>query len=175
MGVSVQTSRCASKGLDPGMSSLERPKLRPVNSRRVEHQGQSFVMLQDVTGAISQPVLIPIDGFNHIVRHFNGQSTLIEIQGHVLRSTGLFLALNELEGLVNRLDAAMLIEGPTFEAFHQVLSRIGKAAGRAGRTVLCRHRAGAARPARAVFRRWRRCGHSRRQGGRSTEPSFVAF
>ena len=108
------------------MSSLERPKLRPVNSRRVEHQGQSFVMLQDVTGAISQPVLIPIDGFNHIVRHFNGQSTLIEIQGHVLRSTGLFLALNELEALVNRLDAAMLIEGPTFEAFHRSYRESGK-------------------------------------------------
>jgi MEMO1 family protein len=108
------------------MSSLERPKLRPVNSRRVEHQGQSFVVLQDVTGAIAQPVLIPIDGFNHIVRHFNGQSTLIEIQGHVLRSTGLFLALNELEGLVSRLDAAMLIEGPTFEAFHRSYRESGK-------------------------------------------------
>jgi AmmeMemoRadiSam system protein B len=83
-------------------------------------------MLQDVTGAIAQPVLVPIDGFNHIVRHFNGQSTLIEIQGHVLRSTGLFLALNELEGLVSRLDAAMLIEGPTFEAFHRTYRESGK-------------------------------------------------
>ena len=66
------------------MSSLERPKLRPISPRRVEHQGQSFIALQDLTGAIQQSVLIPIDGFNHIVRHFDGQSTLIEIQGLVL-------------------------------------------------------------------------------------------
>ena len=79
------------------MSSLERPKLRPVNARKVEQQGQSFVVLQDLTGAIAQPVLIPIDGFNHIIRQFDGQSTLVEIQGRVLRSTGLFLAINELK------------------------------------------------------------------------------
>ena len=109
------------------MSSLERPKLRPVNSRRVEHQGQSFVMLQDVTGAIAQPVLIPVDGFNHIVRHFNGQSTLVEIQGHVSAlDRACSWPLNELEGLVNRLDAAMLIEGPTFDAFHRSYRESGK-------------------------------------------------
>jgi len=101
------------------MSSLERPKLRPVLPRRIEHQGQPFVLLQDLTGALSEPVLIPFDGFNHIVRHFDGQSTISEIQGRILRSTGLFLALEELHGLVRRLDQAMVIEGPTFEAFHQ--------------------------------------------------------
>jgi AmmeMemoRadiSam system protein B len=108
------------------MSSLERPKLRPVSPRRVEHQGQSFVMLQDLTGAIAQPVLIPIDGFNHIVRHFDGRSTLVEIQGRVLQATGLFLAMGELESLVNRLDAAMVIEGPTFEAFHRTYRESGR-------------------------------------------------
>ncbi len=110
----------------PAMSSLERPKLRPVNARKVEHQGQAFVVLQDVTGAIAQQVLVPIDGFNHVVRRFDGQSTLAEIQGLVLRSTGLFLAMSELESLVNRLDAAMLIEGPTFDAFHQSFRESGK-------------------------------------------------
>ncbi len=83
-------------------------------------------MLQDLTGAIAQPVLIPVDGFNHIVRHFDGQSTLNEIQGRVLQSTGLFLAMGELESLVNRLDAAMVIEGPTFEAFHRSYRESGR-------------------------------------------------
>jgi MEMO1 family protein len=124
------------------MSTLERPKLRPVSPRRVEHQGQSFIMLQDMTGAVAQPVLIPIDGFNHIVRHFDGQSTLIEIQGRVLRATGLFLALNELEGLVTRLDAAMLIEGPTFDAFHRSYRESGRRpAAMAGRSYAATTRA----------------------------------
>jgi AmmeMemoRadiSam system protein B len=124
------------------MSSLERPKLLPVNARKVEQQGQSFVMLQDVTGAIAQPVLIPIDGFNQIIRHFDGQSTLIEIQGRVLRTTGLFLALNELESLVSRLDAAMIIEGPTFDAFHRSFRESGRRpAAMAGRSYAATARA----------------------------------
>jgi MEMO1 family protein len=99
-------------------------------------------MLQDVTGAIAQPVLIPIDGFNHIVRQFDGQSTLIEIQGRVLRSTGLFLALNELESLVSRLDAAMIIEGPTFDAFHRSFRESGRRpAAMAGRSYAATARA----------------------------------
>ena len=124
------------------MSTLLRPKLRPVSPRRVEHEGQSFVLLQDLTGAIAQPVLIPLDGFNHIVRHFDGESTLIEIQGKVLRSTGIFLALGELESLVNRLDAAMVIEGPTFEVFQRSYRESGRRpAAMAGRSYAATMRA----------------------------------
>jgi MEMO1 family protein len=124
------------------MSSLERPKLRPVNARKVEQQGQSFVMLQDVTGAMAQPVLVPMDGFNHVIRQFDGQSTLVEIQGRVLRSTGMFLALNELESLVSRLDAAMIIEGPTFDAFHRSFRESGRRpAAMAGRSYAATARA----------------------------------
>src|SRR5262245_33788347 len=99
------------------MSSLERPKLRPLVPHRIEHQGQSLVVLQDARGVRSRPVVLPLDGAYHVVRHFDGQSTLSEIQGRVLRATGMFLALNEIESLVQQLDAAMVIEGPTFEAF----------------------------------------------------------
>jgi AmmeMemoRadiSam system protein B len=108
------------------MSSLERPKLRPVMPRRVEHQAQAFVLLQDPTGVVTQSVLIPYDGFHHIVRHFDGQSTLLDIQARVLRQTGLFLALQELEDLVRRLDAAMILDGPTFAAFHQEFRESGR-------------------------------------------------
>jgi MEMO1 family protein len=108
------------------MSSLERPKLRPVMPRRVEHQGQPFVLLQDPTGVVSEPILLPFDGFQHVVRHFDGQSTLVDIQAKVLRQTGLFLALSELEDLVRRLDAAMILDGPTFTAFHQSYRESGR-------------------------------------------------
>ena len=84
----------------------------------------------------------------------------------MLRSTGLFLALNELEGLVSRLDAAMVIEGPTFEAFHRSYRESGRRPAALAGPVVCRDRAGALRPARAVLRRLRRCGHSRRHAGR---------
>jgi MEMO1 family protein len=111
-----------SQSVTPGGAehpSLERPRLRPLTARRIEHQGQSFVMLQDSAGVVPQPVLIPFDGYVQVVRHFDGQSTLMEIQARVLRETGHFVAMKELEDLVRRFDEAMIIEGPAFEMFHQ--------------------------------------------------------
>ena len=108
------------------MSSLERPKLRPLTARRIEHQGQSFVMLQDPTGVVPQPVLVPWDGYSHVVRHFDGQSTLIEIQARVLRETGQFVAMKDLEDLVRRFDESMIIEGPAFAMFHQQYRESGR-------------------------------------------------
>jgi AmmeMemoRadiSam system protein B len=101
------------------MSSLERPKLRPVQPRRVEHQGRTYILLQDVSGASSQPFVLPPDVFEHVVRLFDGRSSLTEIQAAVLRQTGMFVTTQELRDIVMRLDAAMLVEGPTFDAFHQ--------------------------------------------------------
>jgi MEMO1 family protein len=94
--------------------------------RRVNHQGQVFVVLQDLCGALAEPVLLPVDGYDHIVRHFDGQSTLAEIQARVLRQTGMFLPLGDLESLVRRLDAAMILEGPTFSAFYQSYRESGR-------------------------------------------------
>ena len=49
-------------------------------------------MLQDPAGVVPQPVLIPFDGYVRVVRHFDGQSTLMEIQARVLQETGQFVA-----------------------------------------------------------------------------------
>ena len=94
--------------------------------RRVEHQGQSFVLLQDPTGVVSEPILLPFDGFQHIVRHFDGQSTLIDIQAKSSTPNGSFSRAHELEELVRRLDAAMILDGPTFAAFHQSYRESGR-------------------------------------------------
>ncbi len=83
-------------------------------------------MLQDPSGVFPQPFVLPLDLFNHIVRHFDGRSSLIEIQAIVLRQTGMFVALKELQDLVRRLDAAMIIEGPTFERFFQSYRESGR-------------------------------------------------
>src|SRR5262249_3830102 len=114
--------RAVTQSVTPGgatHSSLERPKLRPLSARRIEHQGQSFVVLQDPAGVVPQPVLIPFEGYVQVVRYFDGQSALMEIQARVLRETGHFVAMKDLEDLVRRFDEAMIIEGPAFEMFHQ--------------------------------------------------------
>ncbi len=124
------------------MSSLERPKLRPVQPRRVEHQGQVYILLHDATGASSQPFVLAFDVFNHVVRHFDGRSSLSEIQAIVLRQTGMFVALQELREIVSRLDAGMVIEGPTFDAFHQAYRESrSRPAALAGRSYAATQRA----------------------------------
>src|SRR5947209_4143846 len=107
------------------MATTERPKLRPLSGRRCEHLGQAFVALEDPMGLLAGPVLIPADGFHHVVRHFDGETTLDAIRARVLRETGHRLPFGELEGLVDRLDRAMVLEGPTFASFSASYARAG--------------------------------------------------
>jgi AmmeMemoRadiSam system protein B len=76
-------------------------------------------MLQDPAGVVPQPVLIPLDGYVRVIRHFDGRSTLMEIQARVLQESGHFVAMKELEDLVRRFDEAMILDGPAFAMFHQ--------------------------------------------------------
>lgn len=101
------------------MATLERPKLRPMHARRVDHQGQSLVALEDPLGVASGPVMIPMDGFHWVVRHFDGTRGLRDIQADVMRQTGQMIPSADLESLVAQLDRAMVLDGPTFQAFHK--------------------------------------------------------
>ncbi len=101
------------------MGSLDRPKLRPLPpGRRLEHQGRAYVALFDPLGAFRDAVLIPIEGYLGVVRHFDGETPLAEIQARVLRETGRAISAAELRNLVEQLDRAMVLDGPTFAAFH---------------------------------------------------------
>src|SRR5919112_3042966 len=85
------------------MASLDRPKLRPVSVQRFDHAGQSFAVLEDPLGVVSNPVLIPLDGFHWVVRHFDGRTSLTEIQARILRETGQLIPAAELTRLVEQL------------------------------------------------------------------------
>ena len=100
------------------MASLDRPKLRPLPPGHCfEHQGRAFVALVDPLGAFRDPVLIPIDLYLGVVRHFDGRTPLAEIQARSLRETGRAVSSPEIRDLVEQLDRAMVLEGPTFAAF----------------------------------------------------------
>ena len=101
------------------MATLDHPKLRPLHARRVDHEGQALVAFEDPLGVASKSVMIPLDGFHWVVRHFDGSKALGEIQADVLRQTGQMIPSIELESMVTQLDRAMILDGPTFQAFHQ--------------------------------------------------------
>lgn len=104
---------------EPGprpMTMLDRPKLRPLHVQRLDHEGRAYVTLSDPLGIASNPVMVPLDGYLGIVRHFNGENSLDAIC-ESLRRTGQPVAPIELEALITQLDRAMLLDGPTFGAY----------------------------------------------------------
>ena len=101
------------------MATIELPRLRPLNVQRHDQNGASYALLSDPRSAFEHGVLVPLDIFLQVVRHFDGATALPEIQARFLRETGRFIAMAELERLVEDLDRSMVLDGPTFQAFHQ--------------------------------------------------------
>ena len=101
------------------MASLERPKLRPLSAQRLEHQGRSYAALEDPLGVFDDPVLIPLDGF-HCDRPPPGrQDDAAGDPGAGTAATwGSGSRLSTLREMVEQLDQAMVLDGPTFAAFH---------------------------------------------------------
>lgn len=99
------------------MATLEQPRLRPLRAYRVEHEGRAYAGFDDSLGVSDASALVPLEVAQYILPHFDGRATLPEIQASVLRTTGQLLPLENLESLVAQLDAAMVLDGPTFEAF----------------------------------------------------------
>ena len=67
------------------MATLDRPQFRPLSLAQFDYQGRSYAVLEDPLGVFSTPVLVPLEVFLPICRHFDGQLSLEEIR----RRTGL--------------------------------------------------------------------------------------
>ena len=101
------------------MPTLDRPKLRPLSASRFDHQGRSYALIQDPLGAFTNPVLVPLDLFVQVCRHFDGELTLDEIaRGCTLRRERS-VPRRCCERLVAELDSAMVLDGPTFASFQE--------------------------------------------------------
>lgn len=116
------------------MSELDRPKLRSMSARRVEHGGESLVVLEDPYRLSESPIVLALDAYVHVVRHFNGRNSLLDIQELALRSASQHLELSALRDLVEQLDRAFALEGPAFDsavrAFRESRRRPAAMAGR---------------------------------------------
>jgi AmmeMemoRadiSam system protein B len=99
------------------MASLDLPKIRPLGGHTVEHEGHTVVQFDDPLDLASTTLLIPIELFQWVVRRFDGQTLLTEIQADLLRDTGQLITTAELLAIVEQLDRALILEGPSFAAF----------------------------------------------------------
>lgn len=116
------------------MPAPERPRLRPLSARRIENHGLSLMVLDDPRRFCSTPVILPLDVFHHVVRHFNGRNSLEEVDRLVLESTGRGVGIPYLRRLVDELDRALALEGSRLDAavraFHEAPERPAALAGR---------------------------------------------
>jgi MEMO1 family protein len=99
------------------MASLDVPKLRPLGGRAVRHGGQAYVQFDDSLGVAAPGVLVPLDLYQYVVRRFDGATPLRDIQAAVIRETGQLVPEARLRAIIEQLDAAMVLDGPTFAAF----------------------------------------------------------
>lgn len=116
------------------MSELDRPKLRLLAARRVDRGGESLVVLEDPSRLAGSPIVLALDAYLHVVRHFNGRNSLTDVQGLVFRSTSQYLELSAIRELVEQLDRALALEGPRLDEavreFREARSRPAAMAGR---------------------------------------------
>jgi AmmeMemoRadiSam system protein B len=106
------------------MATLDRPLLRPLSRSRVEHRSRLCVAFEDSLGLFQGQVLIPIELYQLAVRDFDGTKTLDQIRTRILEENGQDFPLAEMKRLVEQLDRAMVLEGPTLADFTASYARL---------------------------------------------------
>lgn len=97
----------------------ENPKLRPVETQWVRHNGQPAVLLKDRLGLSQQAVIVP-QALVPLLPLCDGTRDIRMLrQGYELR-TGLPLSTSVVENLVAGLEQAILLEGARFNAAYQL-------------------------------------------------------
>jgi AmmeMemoRadiSam system protein B len=97
--------------------TVERPRLRPGVAAAPDHGDPRYVYLWDRLRLAHQPQRLTLPEFMW-VQMFDGARSLRDIQAEAMRRLdGEFLPLDWFTGLVERLDAAMLLDGPRFRNY----------------------------------------------------------
>lgn len=99
---------------------MEYPKLRPVEAFPYDVPGKEGICLRDSSNLTDMVVILPYHLFE-IIRLFDGRHSIIDIQTAYARRHGEILFREKIEGIINKLDEAMLLES---NKFHQFLNNL---------------------------------------------------
>jgi AmmeMemoRadiSam system protein B len=97
------------------MTTQTAPRLRPLEIKRFEYQGRWYFHLRDQLELSGQDLLVPVE-FGPALALMDGQHDLAMIRTRALLLHGLDLAPTDLIELIERLEAACLLEGPGLDA-----------------------------------------------------------
>ena len=95
--------------------SNDRPRLRRVEPRRVQYQGQPFIHLHDPLGIAERTILLP-EGMAPLLALADGTRDAAGLQASLLLRTGVHVSQEQVSELIQGLDEACLLENDTYEA-----------------------------------------------------------
>ena len=99
---------------------MEYPKLRYVEAFPVEAQGQKLVCLRDPEN-LSDRVLFVSPEALFIISLFDGKHSILDIQEKYMRQFGKLIFRDEIQGLVNQLDEALMLDNKNYRNFKNKL------------------------------------------------------
>src|SRR3990172_2007629 len=99
---------------------MEYPKLRYVEAFPVEAQGQKLVCLRDPEN-LSDRVLFVSPEALFIISLFDGKHSILDIQEKYMKQFGKLIFRDEIQGLVNQLDEALMLDNKNYRNFKNKL------------------------------------------------------
>ncbi|MCU0588113.1 MAG: AmmeMemoRadiSam system protein B [Syntrophobacteraceae bacterium] len=116
----------------------DHPKLRHgLEATPMEYEGQSLVLVSDRLGFNDKPLIMSTLAA-HLLGLMDGRHSLLDLQAHVMRTTGQLVGMDELRSVVEKLDESLFLDSDPFRkalgrrmaSFHQDAIRRMQFAGR---------------------------------------------
>lgn len=108
-----------------------KPKLRPVDARLIEYQGQPVLLLRDLLGLSDQYVLVP-QQLIPLLQLCDGSRDVDDLRVGVGLQTGIWLSAAEVDHVLSSLDNALLLDNEHFAtAYREALDEYRQAPHRA--------------------------------------------
>ncbi|HEV3145387.1 MAG TPA: AmmeMemoRadiSam system protein B [Gemmataceae bacterium] len=102
---------------EPAFAVPERPQIRPGLAASLDADDPSFLIIWDELRISSQMIRLPKTHFA-LVEKMNGRRSLRDLQAEAMRASGgLIVPLDAFAELVERLDTALFLDSPRFEAY----------------------------------------------------------
>jgi len=93
----------------------EPPRLRAIEAVPVDHEGEQYVALRDPAG-YTPSVLMLAPALIEVVSLFDGDHSIVDVQGELMRRHGELVTREHLEKLVAALDEHGFLDSPAFAA-----------------------------------------------------------
>ena len=106
---------------------MENPKLRPIQAMPVRYHGRQMVQLFDPAGLSEHALAVPQEMLP-VLALFDGTHSITDIQAILTRRFGRLVFSDEIRGMVEQLDGALLLDSERFAAHLVALTQAYRAA-----------------------------------------------